>query len=68
MPSQEELDAVEETRKLRLPEPTAHFVALGRSLGHQLVSQGCGLFRCVACNVHAFMDEASTLSWDKCKP
>jgi hypothetical protein len=63
----EEKQAVEATRKLRLPNYVANYVANGRRLGHELVSQGCARFRCVICNQNAYMDEPSNLSYYQCK-
>lgn len=47
--------------KLRLPPSIAYGVRLAEQAGHELVSQGCGLFRCVRCGRHAFLDEGHTM-------
>ncbi len=67
MPTWEEQVAADATRKLRLPSHVANYVATARREGHDLVSQGCALFRCIKCNQHAFMDEPNHLTYYACK-
>jgi hypothetical protein len=67
VPTEEEKAAVDATRKLRLPSHVANYCAFARRDGHELVSQGVCLFRCVKCNQHAFMDEPNHLTYYACK-
>lgn len=41
---------------IKLPKNVRHHVRLAEHQGHELVSQGCSLFRCVRCNGVAFLD------------
>lgn len=56
----------------RYPEPIHSNVVQAEGLGHKVVSQGCGLFRCTQCDTRDYLDNESGILpgrfAEKCSP
>lgn len=53
---------------IKLPPTTEHNVRVSEQNGHELVSQGCSLFRCVRCDRTQFLDSSASPMPKPCTP
>lgn len=56
--------------KIRYPSYVQPNVNAAESMGHEVVSQGSGMFRCTRCTVRGYLDEGADtrLTGTKCAP